>query len=146
MIDNPKFAEGEARKLIKTLLSSINYCHKQGIVHRDLKPDNILLEPSLDPSTMKVTDFGAAYKNKQKSSKFKMNDFIGTLDYLAPEVIKGEYNEKCDIWSIGVISFMLLTSQPPFYGNTDSKIMAKIMKGELKLHKFILSEESKDFL
>ena len=146
MMDKPKFGEHDSRILIKSLLSCINYCHKQGIVHRDLKPDNILLEPNLDPSTMKVTDFGASFKNKQNFWNFKMTDYIGTLDYMAPEVIVGEYNEKCDIWSIGVIAFMLLTGQPPFFGKNEKAIIKKVLNGDLKLYKFILSDEAKDFL
>jgi len=146
MMDRPKFGETEARKLIKALLACVNYCHKQGVVHRDLKPDNILLEANLDPSTMKVTDFGASFKNTKKFWNFKMTDYIGTVDYMAPEVIIGEYNEKCDIWSIGVIAYMLLTGQPPFFGRDDKAIISKVLKGDLKLYKFILSPEAKDFL
>jgi calcium-dependent protein kinase len=93
----------------------MNYCHKQGIVHRDLKPENILLETSKDYSKMKVIDFGTANKFDM-SGKKKLTDRIGTPFYIAPEVLGKSYNEKCDIWSIGVITYMLLCGRAPFYG------------------------------
>jgi serine/threonine protein kinase len=65
---------------------------------------------------------------------------------MAPEVFIGEYNEKCDIWSVGVIAYMLLTGQPPFFGKNDKAITTKILKGDLKLYKHIISPEAKDFL
>lgn len=79
------------------------FCHNRGIVHRDLKPENILFEPS---GLIKIIDFGTSGKFHKDE---QLKETYGTAYYIAPEVLKGNYNEKCDIWSIGVIMYILLT-------------------------------------
>ena len=105
-------------------MSAIAYCHTNNICHRDLKPENILYESKSEKSLIKVIDFGL--------SAFRHSDFmkirVGTAYYIAPEVIKGKYNEKCDIWSAGVILYILLSGSPPFNGPNDNEIYAKISK------------------
>ena len=90
---------------MKQVFSAINYCHQQNIVHRDLKPENLLLDSEAPGSLIKVIDFGTSQVFDPNS---KMNQTYGTPYYIAPEILKGEYNEKCDIWSCGVIMFILL--------------------------------------
>lgn len=96
-----------------------------------MKPENILLEPDLNYETMKIIDFGTAIPFDKKRNK-KMTEMLGTPYYIAPEVLEGLYNEKCDIWSIGVITFMLLSGKAPFYGDTDDKIYRMVKAGEVK--------------
>jgi calcium-dependent protein kinase len=91
-----------------------------------------LLEKGKDYSKMKVIDFGTA-KNFDLTGKKKLNERIGTPFYIAPEVLKREYNEKCDIWSIGVITYMLLSGRAPFFGNTDEEIYEGIKKGKCSM-------------
>jgi calcium-dependent protein kinase len=120
IVNNGGLKEAQARMIIKRMLSVIQYCHDMGIMHRDLKPENILLEKNLSPDTIKIIDFGGAKLFDASQEKFQVEK-IGTPYYIAPEVLDKNYNQKCDVWSIGVISFMLLCGKTPFYGN-DTKI------------------------
>jgi calcium-dependent protein kinase len=81
----------------------LNYCHQKNIVHRDLKPENILLDK--DQAKITIIDFGTAMKFVKGE---KLTQKFGTPYYIAPEVLKKTYDEKCDIWSIGVIMYLLL--------------------------------------
>lgn len=118
-----------AQVLVKRLVGVMNYCHSQGIVHRDLKPENILLEPDMDFDKMKIIDFGTAVPYNPKAKK-SLNEVLGTPFYIAPEVLKGNYNEKCDVWSIGVITFMILSGKAPFFGRDDRAIFDMVRKGK----------------
>jgi calcium-dependent protein kinase len=87
--------------------------HKRNVVHRDLKPENILIDH--ESQTLKIADFGTAvFFDPNK----KLKDLVGTPYYMAPEVINGNYDEKCDVWSCGVILYILLSGSPPFNGNS----------------------------
>lgn len=88
--------------------------HKRNVVHRDLKPENILIDH--ESETLKIADFGTAVFY---SSTKKLKDVVGTPYYMAPEVITGSYDEKCDVWSCGVILYILLSGSPPFNGNSE---------------------------
>jgi len=92
----------------------LNYLHKKNIAHRDLKPENILLvHKELDKFDVKIADFGFA---AQFNPKIGFDKKMGSAMYMAPElVLRKNYNEKVDIWSIGIITFILLTGEPPFY-------------------------------
>ena len=94
-----QFAEKDAAKIMKQLLSAVRYCHERKIVHRDLKHENLVLENDDINSNIKIIDFGTA-------KLFKMNeimkDITGTAYYIAPEVLNENYTEKCDIWSCGL--------------------------------------------
>ena len=148
-IDSGKmYSEKDAAKIIKQVMSAIEYCHNNGICHRDLKPENILYlkEGKEKDNPIKVIDFGlsqAINANKILESK------VGTCYYVSPEVLAGKYNEKCDIWSTGVILYMLLSGEPPFYGPNDKAIFKKIkaMKFSFPSDKFEkISEEAKDLI
>jgi calcium-dependent protein kinase len=120
------FNEETAANIISQLLSAIVYCHERGVVHRDLKPENILLDPTADAQlNIKVIDFGTAQMFNTGS---KMKTTMGTAYYIAPEVLMKNYNEKCDVWSCGVILYILLSGTPPFNGNTDEEIMKSVRK------------------
>ena len=127
IVEYKHFGEKEAADVMYQVLNAINYLHKNKIVHRDLKPENLLLDSknSQDP-VLKVVDFGTS--TKFDPSK-KMNQKLGTPYYIAPEVLKYRYNEKCDIWSCGVIMYITLCGYPPFNAHKDEEIMRKVEKG-----------------
>jgi serine/threonine protein kinase len=97
------------------MLSAVAYCHVQNICHRDLKPENIMLERT--KGKIKIIDFGTAMSFNPAVG---MTTILGTPYYMAPEIFNSNrYDEKSDMWSVGVIMFVMLTGRPPFYGNTD---------------------------
>ena len=115
---------------MQQVLSAISYCHDHNIVHRDLKPENILLEDSeAENLVVKVIDFGASQFFDPTE---KLTERFGTIYYISPEVLKGDYGEKCDLWSMGVILYILLCGEPPFNGDSDDKIMQKILRGKFE--------------
>jgi calcium-dependent protein kinase len=120
------YSEKQVSEIISQILSAINYCHKNGICHRDLKPENILLlnkeNENEENNKIKIIDFGLS----QYISDKKLNSRVGTAYYVSPEVLSGEYTQKCDVWSIGIILCVLLTGEPPFNGANDSIIYNKI--------------------
>jgi calcium-dependent protein kinase len=121
------YSEKEAAKIFKQLMSSVNYCHTHGICHRDIKPENILFSSSDEDSAIKLIDFGLS-KIVMTSNKEKclMSSVVGTLYYIAPEVLNCKYNEKCDIWSVGVILFIMLSGNLPFSGKSHQEVMQNI--------------------
>ena len=124
---NKMYTEKDAAKIFQQLISAIVYCHDNGIVHRDLKPENLLYINEGDEinNPIKVIDFGLSRNFDPKS---KMNTKVGTAYYVAPEVLEGNYTEKCDVWSAGVILYILLSGEPPFNGANDREIYKAISK------------------
>ena len=122
------FTEKEAANLFRQMMSAINYCHKNGIVHRDLKPENLLYLNKDKNSPIKVIDFGMS---KRFDSKHLMSEKVGTAYYISPEVLNGKYDEKCDIWSAGVILYIIICGYPCFNGEDDDEIFAAIQKGKI---------------
>lgn len=114
------------------MLYAIKYCHGQKIAHRDLKPENFLFM-NAQSSSLKLIDFGLSFEWKEDMrAELKAkgeNKLIGTSYYIAPEILKGDYNEKCDIWSLGVILYILVTAVPPFDGDNDRKILESVRRG-----------------
>ncbi|CAB3976705.1 serine threonine- kinase 33-like [Paramuricea clavata] len=124
--------ENETLTVIRQLADAIAYLHDLDIVHRDLKLENILLcKPVNDePINIKISDFGLSYI--KGSGEAMMQSVCGTPMYMAPEVIdEHEYSRQCDIWSIGVILFTLLTGSPPFQAPTEEKLYQLIKQGQL---------------
>ena len=125
-IQNEKmYSEKDAARIFQQLMSAIEYCHNNGICHRDLKPENLLYlnKGSEENNPIKVIDFGLSEvitPNKKLYTK------VGTSYYISPEVIKGSYTEKCDIWSAGVILYILLSGNPPFDGENNIQIYKNI--------------------
>lgn len=119
------FTEKQAAEYMRQILSAIAYCHEKQLVHCDLKPENIMLE-SPNSSLIKIIDFGNSSictKDQRLTNKF------GSVYYVAPEVLNSSYDEKCDVWSLGVILYLLLTGKPPFNGNSDQQILQKVYAG-----------------
>jgi len=147
---NQYLSEKVSVYLMKQLLSAVDFCHQNNIIHRDLKPENILIESEEEARkeffTIKVIDFGTSDKLK-KDQKFE--EQIGTPLYIAPEVLSGSYNEKCDLWSCGVIMYIMLCGVPPFQGENDDEIYQKIKKNDVKFEEEIwdrISDKAKDLI
>ena len=118
IVRHKHLTEVMAATIMTQLLSALRYLHKCNIVHRDLKPENILLdqEPtSKGDINIKIIDFGAS-----STTKKNLHEVIGSLPYLAPEVLKKSYNEKCDLWSAGCILYTLLSGTMPFFGANET--------------------------
>ena len=112
------------------MLYAISYCHKNSVVHRDLKPENILIDDPGDPQlNLKIIDFGISVVAEPNK---KLKEKRGTAYYMAPEVIQGSYTSKCDIWSIGIILYVLLSGEAPFSGENSEEIMKKIISEEVQ--------------
>ena len=143
------FSEEVAAVIIKSVLQAITYCHSRGIIHRDLKPENILVptgSAKIDYTLLKIIDFGASVLKKDDG---KISFRFGTPYYIAPEVLQESYNEKCDVWSIGVIVYLLLVGQAPFDGENDEEICQKIVSEEIDYENKkikVLSKEAVDFM
>ncbi|GFZ01220.1 phosphoenolpyruvate carboxylase-related kinase 1 [Actinidia rufa] len=123
-----RFSEYEARVLFRHLMKVVMYCHEKGIVHRDLKPENILLATKSFSSHIKLADFGLATYIKPGQT---LHGTVGSPFYIAPEVLAGGYNQAADVWSAGVILYILLSGMPPFWGKTKSKIFNAVRAADL---------------
>lgn len=123
IVKQSSFNEQDACGILKQLVSALAYLHSQKIVHRDVKPENILFEYPNDLSSIKLIDFGVASFFKEQST---LKDAVGTLYYSAPEVLNKDYDAKCDLWSCGIISFLLLTGHSPFDQDDDSVIIERV--------------------
>ena len=141
--------------IIFQVLSAIVYCHNNNIVHRDVKLDIIFIESieyvningvKEEMCNVKLSDFSTARSfipNKKITKK------VGTPYYIAPEVLAGEYTEKCDIWSIGVLMFILLCGKPPFWGDSNKEILKKVKEGKMDVRRsewLTVSEEAIDLI
>ncbi|KAJ7994964.1 hypothetical protein DPEC_G00254990 [Dallia pectoralis] len=137
---NKRFKEEEARHIISSLAEAIVYLHKKDIVHRDLKLENILVKSyrhgdDNDMINIKVTDFGLSVKKGGVGSENMLKSTCGTPIYMAPEVIHAhEYSQQCDVWSVGVIMYMLLCGDPPFIACSEERLFEVIKKGELNFN------------
>lgn len=108
-------------------MEAIAHCHRRGVAHRDLKPDNILFD---EWNRLKLADFGSAECFREGEL---MSGIVGTPYYVAPEVVAGrDYNEKVDVWSAGVILYIMLAGIPPFYGDSATEIFEAVIRGNLR--------------
>lgn len=143
-----KFNEKMAAGLVRVMLESIRYCHQQNIVHRDLKPENYVFLSPAEDSELKLIDFGCA---KIVSDNTVYKDLVGTPFYLAPESADhrqrrtGAILKASDVWSIGVITYVMVTGKPPFYGGSNQAIFQAILRGNVK-YTDSMSSGCRDFL
>ena len=148
--ENGPFSEKKTAYIMYQIFSAINYCHKNKIIHRDLKPENILIIKREDEDNellfVKICDFGTA--KWFEDGKIERS-IVGSCYYIAPEVLQKNYDEKCDLWSIGVIMYILLSGRPPFGGNDDKEIFKRILNGSYDLKSDPwnkISSEAKDLI
>lgn len=146
---NP-ITEKRASELVKTMLLAIKHCHGKNIVHRDLKPENFVFKDPSQNSEMVLIDFGCA---KIVDDETVYKDLVGTPYYLAPESAAGhKYTrtgavlKSSDIWSIGVIAYVLMTGRPPFNGHSNTEIFSNIIKQPLRWPNVKLSKAFKLFV
>jgi len=109
---NNNLSEETTSVVAQQIISAVCYLHKQNIVHRDLKPESIMIE-SKKSKIIKLIDFGASTV-LSLNKKEKLKEVVGSPYYIAPEVLMGNYDEKCDNWSIGIIIYTMLAGRPPF--------------------------------
>lgn len=141
------FTEADTVKLMKDILRAVCTLHAREIVHRDIKPANFLFASRAPDSDIKLIDFGLSNKF---GNKFKfLSSVVGTPNYIAPEVLKGSYDNKCDMWSAGVIMFILLSGHYPFQGINNVEVFSSIKKARYSLENEIwetISDDAKDLL
>eukprot|EP00403_Amphidinium_massartii_P015815 CAMPEP_0178424636 /NCGR_PEP_ID=MMETSP0689_2-20121128/28311_1 /TAXON_ID=160604 /ORGANISM="Amphidinium massartii, Strain CS-259" /LENGTH=564 /DNA_ID=CAMNT_0020046277 /DNA_START=47 /DNA_END=1737 /DNA_ORIENTATION=- len=126
--ERKRFSEYDAAEAVRQMLLSVNYLHSHGIVHRDLKLENFLYD-KMGSDHLKLIDFGFS---KVWDPTVKMQCSCGTLSYVAPEVLRKSYTNKCDLWSVGVIAFILLSGYMPFSGSESNQTM-NILAGKYVL-------------
>lgn len=140
IVEEESFSESAAATVVRKVAGALGYLHGKGIVHRDLKPENLVFVSKDKASELKITDFGLAKIKEAQSggasaAEMLMKTTCGTPGYVAPEVLntpKGTtYGKEIDIWSLGVITYIMLVGYPPFYSDTDNnaEIFDKIMRG-----------------
>ena len=145
------YTEVECARLVKQMLSAVRYLHSKGIIHRDLKLENFLFSSKAADSELKMIDFGLS-KHFQYGEV--QTQTVGTPYTVAPEVIQGSYDERCDIWAIGVISFLLLSGDPPFGGCGGPEplltVRANILSGKFSFEPediwCLVSDHAKEFV
>ncbi|KAJ6764037.1 CALCIUM-DEPENDENT PROTEIN KINASE 11, partial [Salix purpurea] len=136
----------EAANLIKNIIGVVEYCHSLGVMHRDLKPENFLFDKPGDDAKLKTTDFGLSVFYKPGQYFY---DVVGSPYYVAPEVLLKYYGPQADVWSAGVILYILLSGVPPFWAETESGIFRQILQGQLDLESDPwpnISESAKDLI
>lgn len=143
IVANP-LTEQQAAAIIKKLLEAVVHCHRLGVAHRDIKPDNILFDSE---DNLKLADFGSA---EWFGDGEKMSGVVGTPYYVAPEVLLGrDYTEKVDVWSCGVLLYIMLSGMPPFYGDSTAEIFEAVIRANLRFPSRIfrsISSSAKDLL
>ena len=145
IVDKGPFNENYSAFVMFQILSAINYCHNMKIIHRDLKPENILIveRDKNNYPRIKICDFGTSKMFEKGAVQRKL---VGSSYYIAPEVLKKRYDEKCDIWSCGVILYILLSARPPFGGESDKEIMENVSLGKYDLQSSPFNKVSKNCL
>jgi len=145
IVSRGSYSEKDAANIVKQILEAVQYMHSNGIAHRDLKPENLLCSGPAN-EIIKVTDFGLS----KDFGEATLQTSCGTPDYVAPEVLRGApYDNSVDLWSIGVITYILLCGFPPFYGNSDQEIFEKILKAEYDFPApdwDVISDDAKNFI
>jgi len=133
IIESGHFTEVQAAILMQQIVRAIYYMHENHICHRDLKPENFLFmtKDPIEKNLLKIIDFGL-------SCKFEVGQVLttkaGTPYYVAPQVLAGKYDQLSDMWSVGVIMYVMLCGYPPFFGETDAEVLAKVRLGNFSFN------------
>mmetsp|Transcript_15067 Transcript_15067/g.27759 ORF Transcript_15067/g.27759 Transcript_15067/m.27759 type:complete len:343 (+) Transcript_15067:43-1071(+) len=149
IVEKEFYSEKMAAKVVKTIAEALKFCNEAGVVHRDLKPENVLLNDKNDDTSLKLADFGFA-KEVNPEGHAELKTTCGTPGYVAPEIISGKrYGKAVDMWSLGVILYILLCGYPPFYDDNQAVLFKKIKKGDYQLDPDFwagVSEHAKDLV
>ncbi|RRT53743.1 hypothetical protein BHE74_00011894 [Ensete ventricosum] len=140
------YSENDAKAVMLQILNVVAFCHLQGVVHRDLKPENFLFTSKDENSQLKAIDFGLSDFVKPDE---RLNDIVGSAYYVAPEVLHRSYSTEADVWSIGVIAYILLCGSRPFWARTESGIFRAVLKADPSFTEppwTSISPEAKDFV
>lgn len=149
IVSRGHYSEKDASKAIRVLMEALHVMHQNGLLHRDIKPENIVYATTNNDSPLKLSDFGLSAKLPPNCTMIRDRNLCGTPTYIAPEVIRGHiYSPAADIWSAGVILYILLAGVQPFYGRTHNEIFEKIKQGKWHfISKFeSISAEAKDLV
>ncbi|KAK4756115.1 hypothetical protein SAY87_009872 [Trapa incisa] len=128
IIKRGHYTERKAAELTRTIVGVVEACHAMGVMHRDLKPENFLFVDQQEDSLLKTIDFGLSVFF-QPGERF--TDVVGSPYYVAPEVLKKHYGPEADVWSAGVILYILLSGVPPFWAETEKGIFEEVLHGDL---------------
>eukprot|EP00250_Pteridium_aquilinum_P005248 c15373_g1_i1 orf=521-2083(-) len=131
IIQRGHYSEREAALLIKVIVSVVESCHSHGVMHRDLKPENFLFSNDQQDSPLRAIDFGLSVFFKPGEI---FHDVVGSPYYVAPEVLRKSYGPQADVWSAGVILYILLSGVPPFWAETEQGIFDQVLGGALDFH------------
>ena len=134
LAENGYLNESESAKIMKKLFSALKYLHERGISHRDLKPENFLFSHRGQDAEIKIIDFGLSKRNNNEFSDGTiLKTVVGTPLYVAPEVLKRKYDVRCDNWSMGVILYIMLCGNPPFYADNNRDVFQKVLSGKFEM-------------
>ncbi|KAG0471485.1 hypothetical protein HPP92_016031 [Vanilla planifolia] len=128
IIQKGHYTEKAAAELAKIIVGVVEACHSLGVMHRDLKPENFLFVNQMESSPLKMIDFGLSIFFKPGDI---FNDVVGSPYYVAPEVLRKQYGQEADVWSAGVMIYILLSGVPPFWDETEQGIFDQVLNGEL---------------
>ncbi|KAI4370406.1 hypothetical protein MLD38_018761 [Melastoma candidum] len=128
IVQSGHFTERAASKITKTIMEVVKVCHDHGVIHRDLKPENFLFSNASESSPLKAIDFGLSTFFKPGQH---FGEIVGSPYYMAPEVLRRNYGPAIDVWSTGVILYILLCGVPPFWAETEEGIAQAIVRGEI---------------
>ncbi|CAI0435493.1 unnamed protein product [Linum tenue] len=146
IIAKGSYSEKEAARVIRQIVNVVHVCHFMGVMHRDLKPENFLLASREDDAPIKATDFGlSVFIEEGKVYK----ELVGSAYYVAPEVLRRSYGKEIDVWSAGVILYILLSGFPPFWAETEKGIFDAILETNLDLQSTPwpkISDSAKDLI
>ncbi|CAN1854100.1 Calcium-dependent protein kinase 1 [Linum perenne] len=128
IVQRGHYSERKAAQLTRTIVGVVEACHSLGVMHRDLKPENFLFVSQQEDSLLKTIDFGLSIFFKPGE---RYTDVVGSPYYVAPEVLKKRYGAEADVWSAGVILYILLSGVPPFWAETEQGIFEQVLQGDL---------------
>ena len=140
------FSEKKIRDIVRSLARAVAFLHANDFIHRDLKLENVLLENASDCKSVQLCDFGFS---RHCLPGEVLTKTLGTVDYVSPEVLEGSYDAKCDVWSIGVITYELISRTSPFRGSTQDETLGNILDGKLNFEHKVwkeFSSSAQDFI
>ena len=144
------YTEFDAASTMAQVCSALAYIHAQHVVHRDIKPENLLCVSENDDTDIKLCDFGFAARLDKEDPDHCLTHLCGTPGYVAPEILKRvKYGAAVDMWSVGVLTYILLGGYPPFYDDDQNRLYAKIKSGNYEFHEDYwgnVSKEGKDLI